>query len=254
MVSPVSESVRRRCANGAGRAIFTLPYNNTPKDKESFNNEVLHGKSYRVYSKEQQRWIQNGYDSADGRFFNDDANITDGNIVYANGGLWLISGGKFYPIDMVKNTKGELTKDVTFGFHGWKSKKKTGLFDNAQGIIPQYSLGTMSTSGGYSLVNEFGTEGIVTPYGTLTALPAKSGVVPADLTKNLFELGAVAPTLVRRMEQRDILERTNNNTEDNSMSIQNFYAKFETGEGFDFEKLLMQARQYVAISKQNRNR
>ena len=241
-------------ANGAGRAIFTLPYNNTPKDKESFNNEVLHGKSYRVYSKEQQRWIQNGYDSADGRFFNDDANITDGNIVYANGGLWLISGGKFYPIDMVKNTKGELTKDVTFGFHGWKSKKKTGLFDNAQGIIPQYSLGTMSTSGGYSLVNEFGTEGIVTPYGTLTALPAKSGVVPADLTKNLFELGAVAPTLVRRMEQRDILERTNNNTEDNSMSIQNFYAKFETGEGFDFEKLLMQARQYVAISKQNRNR
>ena len=115
-----------------------------------------------------------------------------------------------------------------------------------------YAKGSLSTGIGKAFINEFGTEGIVTPYGTLTALPAKSGVVPADLTKNLFELGAVAPTLIRRMEQRDILERSSNSSEDNSMSIQNFYAEFETGDGFDFEKLLVQARQYVALSKQNR--
>ncbi len=123
---------------------------------------------------------------------------------------------------------------------------------NSGGRYYTYAKGSISTPGSKAFINEFGIEGIVTPYGTLTALPAKSGVVPADLTKNLFELGAVAPTLIRRMEQRDILERSGNSSEDNSMSIQNFYAKFETGDGFDFEKLLVQARQYVALSKQNR--
>jgi hypothetical protein len=42
-----------------------------------------------------------------------------------------------------------------------------------------------------------GTEAIVTPNGTITALPSHTGIVPADLTRNLYKLGEVAPNLIR---------------------------------------------------------
>jgi hypothetical protein len=51
------------------------------------------------------------------------------------------------------------------------------------------------------MVNENGTEALVTPYGTLTSLPAHTGVVTADLTRNLSELGKVAPELVEVVDQ-----------------------------------------------------
>jgi hypothetical protein len=59
-----------------------------------------------------------------------------------------------------------------------------------------FADGTTDAPGGLSMVNEEGTELMVTPYGTLTALPAHSGVVPADLTKSLYKLGEVAPNLI----------------------------------------------------------
>ena len=36
-----------------------------------------------------------------------------------------------------------------------------------------------------SLINERGTEAIITPSGTITALPTHTGIVPADITRNL---------------------------------------------------------------------
>ena len=179
--------------------------------------------------------------------------IGAGNIVRLSRaeGTWLAyvgqNGQMYYPGiegNMDRNNRGLFTG---YGFVS-SGHKRSGY------VVPSNAGGTYSFGGGRTFINEFGTEGIVTPYGTLTALPAKSGVVPADLTKNLFDLGEVAPTLVRRMEHKDLIERTGGSSEDNSMNIQNFYARFETGEGFDFEQLLVQARQYVALSKQNRNR
>jgi hypothetical protein len=51
-----------------------------------------------------------------------------------------------------------------------------------------------------SLINEpyaGGTETIVTPSGTITALPSHTGIVPADLTRSLYQLGEVAPNLIK---------------------------------------------------------
>ncbi len=64
--------------------------------------------------------------------------------------------------------------------------------------VSSNATGTLSASGGPSLVNDdarYGLEGIITPQGTLTALPSKSGVVPADMTRNVWQLGELAPKL-----------------------------------------------------------
>jgi hypothetical protein len=63
-----------------------------------------------------------------------------------------------------------------------------------------HAEGTLDAPGGLSMVNEpwaGGTEAIVTPHGTITALPSHTGIVPADLTRNLYKLGAVAPNLIK---------------------------------------------------------
>ena len=62
----------------------------------------------------------------------------------------------------------------------------------------KFARGTTSTGGRSqsALINEEGAEAIVTPSGTVTTLPAHSGIVPADITKNLWKLGEVAPTLI----------------------------------------------------------
>lgn len=112
--------------------------------------------------------------------------------------------------------------------------------------------GSYNTSNGHYFINELGTEGIITPQGTLTALPSHSGIVPADLTRNLYTLGAIAPTLIKRWsDPNNIKLNKQNSVEDNSMNVQNLYATFETDDGFDFEQLLIQARQYVANTKRN---
>jgi len=68
--------------------------------------------------------------------------------------------------------------------------------------VSSNATGALSTSGGLSLVNDdaqYGLEGIITPQGTLTALPSKSGVVPADMTRNVWQLGELAPNLIKHL-------------------------------------------------------
>ena len=102
----------------------------------------------------------------------------------------------------------------------------------------------------FAMINELGTEGIITPSGTLTALPSKTGVVPADLTKNLYDLGEVAPNLIKKLGDTQVVSKNNSSSlEDNSMNVENLYATFETEIDFDFEKLLISARQYIKNTK-----
>lgn len=61
-----------------------------------------------------------------------------------------------------------------------------------------YARGTYNiTNSHYGLINELGTEAIITPSGTITALPSHTGIVPADITRNLWELGELAPSISR---------------------------------------------------------
>lgn len=124
-------------------------------------------------------------------------------------------------------------------------------FEDKLAKVPSYAQGSYNFHGGTSLINELGTEGIVTPQGTLTALPAHAGIVPADLTRNLYQLGELAPTLIKRTFITDSLSgnRPFGNTEDNSMNVNQLYASFNVDNDFDFEKLLIQARQYMAMTK-----
>jgi hypothetical protein len=61
----------------------------------------------------------------------------------------------------------------------------------------KFADGGITSRDSEALVNELGTEAIVTPQGTITALPSHSGVVPADLTRNLYQLGEIAPNLIK---------------------------------------------------------
>ena len=115
-----------------------------------------------------------------------------------------------------------------------------------------YAKGTLSASGGLSLVNEDGIEGIITPQGTLTSLPARSGVVPADLTKNLYMLGEVAPNIIKTLESRwDVFgnDRSSSTSDDHSTNIGNLYATFQADENFDFDKFLADVKSAINLNR-----
>ena len=137
-------------------------------------------------------------------------------------------------------------------------KESFKAFRDAYGVesaYDTYASGTYSTLFPHSaLINELGTEGIVTPRGTITALPSHTGIVPADLTRNLYTLGELAPSMIKTFSLgQDVISQRSQTSEDNSMNINNLYATFETDDGFDFERLLVQARQYVATTKNNKH-
>ena len=139
---------------------------------------------------------------------------------------------------------------------GWDKVDEYAIKDgNSWRRMTKFANGSFGIkSGGPALINELGLEGIITPEGTVTSLPAKTGILPADLTRNLFDLGNVAPNLIKNLEENKIPSRNNNfgNTEDNSMSIGNFNATFNTIDNYDFEQLLIKARQYIAQTKNQR--
>lgn len=98
--------------------------------------------------------------------------------------------------DQYKEKEG--VNDSTYSGNGAKSSQNLTSADN----FKWYAKGTLSAPGGLSMVNDdpqYGLEGIITPNGTLTALPSKSGVVPADMTRNVWQLGEVAPNLVKSL-------------------------------------------------------
>lgn len=126
----------------------------------------------------------------------------------------------------------------------------------ANQIRAKYFLakGSLSSQGGLTMLNEFGTEGIITPGGTLTALPSKSGVVPADITKNVWALGEVAPTLVAQLSsltQKALHGNVGNTTYEEGQYFDNFVMNVYPEKGDDFEKILEQARAKMNLTRRN---
>ena len=114
-----------------------------------------------------------------------------------------------------------------------------------------YASGTLSSSGGRSLINENGLESIITPSGTITSIPAKSGIVPADLTRNLWALGEVAPNLIARLGGNSLQTNNSNSSTDNSINIQNLDATFNTQSDFDGRRFLTDLRNQVILTANN---
>lgn len=116
------------------------------------------------------------------------------------------------------------------------------------------ATGTFAFSGGRTFVNEFGTEGIITPQGTLTALPSKTGIVPADITKNVWKLGEVAPTLIAQLSsltQKVPSGNAGNTTYEEGQYIDNLTMNVYPTKDYDMDRLLMEARAKVRLTRHN---
>ena len=113
--------------------------------------------------------------------------------------------------------------------------------------------GTLSAPGGLTLVNDdpqYGLEGIITPQGTLTALPSKSGVVPADMTRNVWQLGEVAPNLIKQLV--DINGKFNSPLgfgTDESFNVDHLDVHMVAQPGFDMDDFVRQLRAARDLSK-----
>lgn len=115
----------------------------------------------------------------------------------------------------------------------------------------KFAFGTLSAPGGRSLINENGLESIITPSGTITSLPAKSGIIPADLTRNLWALGEVAPNLIARLGGNSLQTNNSNSSTDNSINIQNLDATFNTQSDFDGHRFLTDLRNQIILTANN---
>lgn len=112
--------------------------------------------------------------------------------------------------------------------------------------------GDYNYQGGNVLINELGTEAIVTPQGTLTSLPSHSGIVPADLTKNLFSLGEIAPNLIATLRnQMPNVSKSNSTNNDNSTNIGTVYATFNADSGFDMNRFMIDLRSAAGNTRHN---
>ena len=114
--------------------------------------------------------------------------------------------------------------------------------------------GTKTFKGGRTLINELGTEAVITPGGTLTALPSKTGIVPADITRNVWALGEVAPTLVAQLSslnQKTLTGNAGNTTYEEGQYFDNFTMNVYPAKGDDFNKILEQARAQMRLTRHN---
>lgn len=117
-----------------------------------------------------------------------------------------------------------------------------------------YATGTLSASGGPSLVNDdarYGLEGIITPQGTLTALPSKSGVVPADMTRNVWQLGELAPNLIKHLVDIDSkVSSPNGFGTDESFNVEHLDIHMVAQPGFNMDDFV---RELEAARNQTRH-
>ena len=130
---------------------------------------------------------------------------------------------------------------------------------NAKDYIDNYlknwkpnAVGNISFNGGAALINELGTEAVITPGGTLTALPSKTGIVPADITRNVWALGEVAPTLVAQLSslnQKALTGNAGNTTYEEGQYIDNLTMNVYPTKDYDMDKLLAEARAKARLTK-----
>ena len=168
--------------------------------------------------------------------------------------IWYKKDNKLYTVEDI----GDIFKDKfewAYDENGNSYKKYTGSRDNVTGSIggfESHATGSYDYSGGKTYVNELGTEAIVTPQGTLTSLPSHSGIVPADLTKNLFALGEIAPNLIATLRnQMPNVSKSNSTSNDNSTNIGTVYATFNADSGFDMNRFMIDLRSAAGNTRHN---
>ncbi|MBO7732411.1 MAG: phage tail tape measure protein [Methanobrevibacter sp.] len=106
------------------------------------------------------------------------------------------------------------------------------------------------------LLNELGTEAIITPQGTITALPSHTGIVPADITKNLWQLGEIAPSILRVAEMYSpggtLVGKTPSSVTDQSFNINNLSMNVTADDSFDVDAFVAEIKSRVALTRNTR--
>ena len=120
--------------------------------------------------------------------------------------------------------------------------------------LAKAAMGSLGLRGGLSLINELGTEAIVTPSGTVTALPSATGVVPADITRNLWELGEVAPALLKTMQATITPDTIGDSIlsslmSDESTNINTINMNVNADSTFDANKFINSVKSRVALTR-----
>ena len=115
--------------------------------------------------------------------------------------------------------------------------------------------GSLGVRGGPTLINEEGPEAIITPGGTLTSLPSKTGVVPADITRSVWQLGELAPSILRVLGYNGGNQFASgsgivNNSD--SVNIGSVIMQVSADAGFDPERFVEELKTQAALSKNNR--
>ena len=118
--------------------------------------------------------------------------------------------------------------------------------------VQKAAKGSLGLKGGMSLINELGTEALVTPGGTITSLPSATGVVPADITKNLWALGEVAPMFAKAMKTgfSDIQGfGTQDKSVDESFNVGTVNMTVNADNTFDVDKWVNELKVKTALSR-----
>lgn len=118
--------------------------------------------------------------------------------------------------------------------------------------VQKAAKGSLGLKGGMSLINELGTEALVTPGGTITSLPSATGVVPADITKNLWTLGEVAPMFAKAMKTgfSDIQGfGTQDKSVDESFNVGTVNMTVNADNTFDVDKWVNELKVKTALSR-----
>ena len=162
-----------------------------------------------------------------------------------NGKEGMIVSGGFYKA-IIHNKKPYYFDQISNDLYGTIPTS----FENSPGE-PQWTAaarGSLGLPGGPTLLNEMGTEAVVTPYGTVTSLPSGSGVVPADVTKNLWALGDVAPGLLRLLEiARPTL--ASGSADNHSLSVGVINMDVHADKDFDVDTWVSQLRDAAYLKK-----
>jgi len=130
---------------------------------------------------------------------------------------------------------------------GWDGEKEFALVKgNSLYAVTPAAHGSLGLPGGPALINEMGTEAVVTPYGTVTSLPSGTGVVPADITRNLWALGEVAPGISRFLEP---LAKGGDSVIGDSFNVQSMIVNMNPDGTFDMDDFVRELKSAVALRR-----
>jgi hypothetical protein len=184
-------------------------------------------------------------------------------VLYENGLMWKVVGGtkdkwvhdeNYVGAELFNKSQSQKNKIETE--YGRETMKKI-LEIMGYKVSGEYANGTLGVSGkSTNLINELGTEAIITPQGTIAALPSRTGIVPADITKNLWELGDVAPELIRVLGgvvHSDRIGKSifDNFATDESFNISNLVMNIDADPQFDVDKFINAIKTRVSLTKNN---